>query len=382
MRMSGESCSRRTFLQVSTLATLGLSQQTNETVAAVKKDTRFPLVILLNAGAQSPYEFVSPLDRSPAELRGPFGSIQTRHGMRVGELWPEFAAVAHRTTIVRSIDGENVEHKAEALFQRSLPQTADRVAQNGVPYPLIYPDSQWPPMAGVEIDKSMRIDWNPEEGRYKAQEMTLHPRLTERRDFLRTLRTVGNDLQIESTDRHRETAFQILQGNTLEKPFQRAAKEEGRYGNDQLGKAAALASQFAQHGAGVTVIYNELQTESGSGWDMHDDLEKRSKELAPSTDYILARLIEDAHRHGFVLLCTTEHGRNPQMNQKGGREHHRNAFMVGAGGRFKEGAVLGAVNSMGEVNTESYEASRVMPTALAACNVERMTNKTIPGTLD
>jgi len=80
--------SRRAFLAVS-LAAAGSPAFGSET-----KSTRKPLIILFNGGAQSPYEFTTPLIDSPIELRGPVGSILASNGEQIGEGWAKTAKLA------------------------------------------------------------------------------------------------------------------------------------------------------------------------------------------------------------------------------------------------------------------------------------------------
>src|SRR3954454_17292780 len=61
------------------------------------------LVVWLHGGA-SHLETYDPKPAAPAEYRGPFRAIATRvPGLRVSELLPRHAAVAHRFTLLRSL---------------------------------------------------------------------------------------------------------------------------------------------------------------------------------------------------------------------------------------------------------------------------------------
>ena len=73
--------------------------------------------------------------------------------------------------------------------------------------------------------------------------------------------------KVERMEQNRELAANLLLGGgkAVTEPFVNAVKDHERYGNHPIGDACALVSNFAQSGAGVTLVYNEFE----SGWDMH-----------------------------------------------------------------------------------------------------------------
>jgi uncharacterized protein (DUF1501 family) len=365
---------RRTFLQVSTLAVLGARAM--PALAEAQTETRrklLPIIIFFQAGAQSPYEFVSPLSDAPEEIRGPCHCIRASNGIRIGEHWPSFAKVAKETSIVRTIDAENNFHSAYPLFQDNLPIYAERQANGGIPYPFILLRSIFGPHDALHAGDSFQVRWNEGEGRYKPPDIQACPGLKERKGLLEKLNassSLESSSSVQRWQKNSRTAWSLLLGGELEEPFHRAQKRLERHGDNEVGKATALAVEFAKSGAGVTVIYNEHTTPSGSGWDMHENLKKRTDELAPITDQALTALVEDAHEEGFVLLCTTEHGRTPHINRGAGRDHHMVSYMVGAGGNFAKGVVEGELTCEGGFKTGPIKAGLVMPTTLAAAGVE------------
>src|SRR3989344_1702494 len=362
---------RRTFLKVSTLAGLGLAidPTIQRSLAATREDIK-PLIIFMQGGAQSPYEFVSPLTDSPSEFCGPCSTINATNGIRIGEHWKEFAKVAKDTAVIRSLDAQNNEHKSKHLFGGSneLCKQAEQLAHGGIPHPFIALPSNFKDFTGLDPNAGFKIEWNDKEKRYTPPPIELVPHLSKRMDLLRDLESWTSERKpVKLMEKNRELAASLLLGgDKLHAPFKNAEKQTERYGDNEIGRAAALAAEFAKSGAGVTFIYNEFQ----QGWDMHNDLQARMNQLAPPTDRALAELIRDARRHGFVVLCTTEHGRTPRMNSGAGRDHHNVGYMIGAGGGFAEGMVHGSLDKQGDIKTLPVKADQVMPTTLKACGVD------------
>src|SRR5262249_16709930 len=97
-----------------------------------------------------------------------------------------------------------------------------------------------------------------------------------------------------------------------------------------------------------TVFWDEYGL-AGSGWDTHWDHYPRMRdELLPGLDRALAGLIADLDARGLLdetlVLCLSEHGRTPRLNNArgGGRDHWSEAYSaLFAGGGVARGRVIG-----------------------------------------
>jgi len=105
---------RRDLLRIGGLGLAGMSladlaawrsASGNEATPRPKSFGRAKSVILIHLyGAPSQIEWVDPKPEAPVEIRGELGSIPSSlPGLRVGELFPTFAKVMDRTTVIRSM---------------------------------------------------------------------------------------------------------------------------------------------------------------------------------------------------------------------------------------------------------------------------------------
>jgi arylsulfatase A-like enzyme len=98
----------------------------------------------------------------------------------------------------------------------------------------------------------------------------------------------------------------------------------------------------------VTVFWDEYGL-AGSGWDTHWDHYPRMKdELLPGLDRAFGGLIQDLDGRGMLdetlVLCLSEHGRTPKMQnvKGGGRDHWSQCYSaLMAGGGTARGKVVG-----------------------------------------
>src|SRR4051812_48909666 len=97
--------SRRDFLRVGGLGTIGLSLAGLDAAAANDRGPADRAVILLMlVGGPSQLETWDPKPDAPAEVRGPFRSIATSvPGVRINEHLPRSARRMDRLTLVRSL---------------------------------------------------------------------------------------------------------------------------------------------------------------------------------------------------------------------------------------------------------------------------------------
>lgn len=361
-----EDCSRRLFLQVS--ASAALAGFVSSTLADETRNKIRPLVIFFQGGAQSPYEFVSPLLDSPSDIRGSRGVTFGRNKEYVDEGWPMFAKVSNHVAVIRSLDAGNVSHDANPVVGQPG-KHGEMLANGGLPHPFVELPSIFGDRSKLDPTLGMHIRWDDEQKRFVPPELQPDKGIAERLKLLKSIERPMDGKAVERMERNRNLAASLLtgEGAAICKPFEKAAKDHVRYGSHAIGDACALASSMAQSGAGVTIVYNEFHT----GWDLHSNMKDGYESIIPPTDHALAELIEDARRHGFVLLMTTDHGRTPLVNSSGGRDHHNVSYAVLAGGKTKEGAVHGAVDRKGNIKDGLVAGKQLMATVLHSCGVEQ-----------
>ncbi|MFM7842731.1 MAG: DUF1501 domain-containing protein [Planctomycetota bacterium] len=133
-----------------------------------------------------------------------------------------------------------------------------------------------------------------------------------------------------------------------------------RYGYTLFGQSCLAARRLVEAGSRfISVFWDAFGTYFSGGWDTHQNHYPRLKQyLLPGFDAAFAALIEDLEQRGLLddtlIVCTTEHGRTPQIDSKpagAARHHWSKAYCtLLAGGGAPRGAVVGRTDRQaGEV---------------------------------
>ena len=155
-----------------------------------------------------------------------------------------------------------------------------------------------------------------------------------------------------------ERAYDLLGSQSAKDAFkieQETDKLRDRYGRNQAGQRMLLGRRLVE--AGVRYV-----TISIGGWDHHEGIHKGLKKDLPQVDQAFARLLIDLDERGLLdstlVLLTSEFGRTPKINPKGGRDHWPGCFsVVMAGGGVKRGYVHGR----SDATASAPEEKRVGP---------------------
>jgi hypothetical protein len=128
-----------------------------------------------------------------------------------------------------------------------------------------------------------------------------------------------------------------------------------QYGYTLFGQSCLAARRLIEAGSRfVTVFWDAYGTYFSGGWDTHQNHYPRLKEyLLPGFDGAFATFIRDLEQRGLLedtlVICTTEHGRTPQIDSKpagAARHHWSKAYStVLAGGGTSRGAVVGKTDA-------------------------------------
>jgi hypothetical protein len=398
---------RRAFLQVGGLALGGwsladlLRVNRSSALAAGAPEllTGKSVVFVFMHGGPSQIETFDPKLTAPPEICSVNGEVATSlPGVTYGAAFPRLAALAHRTSIVRSFQTGDGNHDikpivGKATFGANLGSLYARVAganhpRTGLPtnlalYPQAVDESTMPAVKLFgDLDTpgtlgSAYAPFVPSGGGELRQSMQLElplDRLDDRRRLLTGLdrihRRLDADAALRAVDDFRARAFDTVLGGVAEAfdlsredprtvarydtaPLVRTESIDTRWQNHaryadnakSLGKLMLLARRLCERGAGfVTVTTNFV-------WDMHADannagVEEGMRYMGLPFDHAVSAFLEDVAERGLsddiLLVCCGEMGRTPRLNARGGRDHWGGlAPLLLAGGGLRMGQVIG-----------------------------------------
>lgn len=173
-------------------------------------------------------------------------------------------------------------------------------------------------------------------------------------------------------------AMSLLTSTKLRDALDFARESEGlrtAYGDTLFGQSCLTARRLVEAGSRfVSVFWDAYGTYFSGGWDTHQNHYPRLKQyLLPGFDAAFATLIRDLDERGLLdetlIICTTEHGRTPQIDSGpvGAARHHWSKVYstVLAGGGIPRGKVVGRSDSIGgEVADTPVSPKDIQATAL------------------
>ncbi len=211
------------------------------------------------------------------------------------------------------------------------------------PYIGMAPESYFYVPAATELSSGITLD-----------------RLNRRRSLLGQLddrlRATQRRAEFDQLDRYQQMAFGILESEALRGALdlrreQRSVRES--YGQTLFGQACLAARRLVEAGSRIVSVFWDEFGLAGHAWDTHYNHFQRMREaLCPGLDQAWYGLITDLDARGLLdetlVVCTSEHGRTPQINKAGGRDHWSRVYTsLMAGGGVKRGFVLGASDKHG-----------------------------------
>jgi len=164
--------------------------------------------------------------------------------------------------------------------------------------------------------------------------------------------------ELIAMDSFYERAYDLLGSQSAKDAFrieQEDDKVRDLYGRNQAGQRMLLGRRLVE--AGVRYVTINI-----GGWDHHENIHKGLQKDLPQVDKAFARLLIDLDERGLLdttlVLLTSEFGRTPKINPKGGRDHWPGCFsVVMAGGGVKRGYVHGR----SDATASAPEEKRVGP---------------------
>jgi hypothetical protein len=404
---------RRTFLRIGALSTLGIglasvlrseaaaenpttaagtlgtasniaSSSASNTPTGTGRRARAKSVLLVFlGGGLSHHDSFDLKPESPADVRGPYESIETVvPGLRIGELLPRMSRVMDRLTLVRSGAHNNDHHETATnwvLSGRFGTPFGDFPALGAVAAHELGFQGKLPPYVAVprnpsftwELGRSAYLGGryesfkagDPSQAGYRVRDLAAAEpldatRLGRRRAMLDTVdrlarQVEGND-QLQAYDQFQRRAAEMVLSTEAREGFameQEADSLRDRYGRNTFGQSCLLARRLIERGTRfVTVNYG--------GWDHHAKIFPSLDKKLPEFDQGFSALMEDMDQRGLLndhlVVVMGEFGRTPKINKDAGRDHWGPAaslLFVGAG--VARGRVLGATDRDGAQVTEA-----------------------------
>ncbi len=371
------------------------------------------VIYLVLGGGASQFETYDPKPNAPADIRGEFAAIPTTvPGVQFCELMGRQAKLMDKLTVLRSVHHPSTQHSSSlhlmqtgyycnaAASENEMPSIGAHVAhRRGAATAGLPPYVALPAVPNYVGAHALGGGFNPftvlddprtknmSDGErvkanlpFRVPNLTLAEGLTA--DQLRDRRAVLADFDkaarihdlrrdAEAHDAFIAKAFELVTGPAARRAFdlnQETVGVRDRYGRNALGQAVLMARRLVE--SGVTFV-----TLGTFGWDMHGDLGKQIRELAPYYDQAVAALVQDLHDRGLekrvLVVAMGEFGRAPIYapmpgSKSGpGRDHWGDVSSVLlAGGGLPGGQVVGASDSKGGSPTRSpYRLERVLATA-------------------
>ncbi|MFO0960778.1 MAG: DUF1501 domain-containing protein [Isosphaeraceae bacterium] len=373
-------------------------------------------IVLFLLGGATQHSTWDPKPDAPAEVRGPYGPIDTNvPGIRFAELMPQSAAIADKLCILRAVSTGDNAHSSSGYYMMTgrphAPKNVENVpigapndapclpamarhlmtGSRGLPAGVTLPQAifntggiPWPGQDAGFLGRSndpWLLRGTPGPEGLQVDEVALPDdldpsRIGRRRALLdRLARTVESPSIADGLDRHARQAFELLGSPEARRAFRtdlEPAETRDRYGRSPFGQSALLARRLVEAGVRLVQVnwYRGAdEPDANPCWDTHVDDPKRLKEvLVPPTDRALSALIRDLDGRGLLdetlVVCMSEFGRGPKIEGNGGRGHWGSVFSVAmAGGGVRGGQVHGASDAFaaqpkdGKVTPEDLSAT-------------------------
>jgi len=389
--------SRRTFLRVGGLATLGLSLDSYLRLQAntPARDRRSMSCILLwMQGGPSHHDTFDPKPEAPAEVRGEFKTIPTTlPGVHIAEHMPMLARCTDKYSIIRGHDPKNGSHGVAYhlmmtghKYNPALPFACFGSVVSKV---RGYKDGMMPfVQLGRSIDRrfnggiagflgdefnAFEVPDDPSRPTFTVRDLSVpadrRTRLERRYAMLEQVDrqdrgTAEASSLVKARDSFYEKAHGLITSPKAKQAYDlslESGRTRERYGMTQFGQSCLLARRLIE--AGVHFV-----TVTDGGWDTHQNNFRSLKDRKlPVLDRGYSALLEDLNSRGLLdntlVVWFGDFGRTPKINPSAGRDHWASAGVAClGGGGVRTGQVVGATNKLGEFVTDNP----VTPADLAA----------------
>jgi hypothetical protein len=403
-RLCGTGHSRREFLQIGSLAALGLSLPqllwAKENGVIKPGNDQRSCIMIFNLGGPSHIDLWDMKPDAPSEIRGPFKPIRTKSdAFELSELLPLHAKIADKFSLVRSCshDGAAVHDAGWQMMQtgRRFTGGIQTPHAGSVASYLMGRKTDLPPFvvlpqlmgrgggnlpngqAGGFLGKAhdpFALMADPSQKNFKVPDLLPPDQIgahrLERRRKMRDIveQTVANFEASEDArllDENFHAAFRIMTSEQARAAFNLAQEPESvreRYGMNRFGQCCLLARRLVESGVRFVTINTFLTVFDEITWDIHGSkpftsIEGMKDIVCPMYDQAYSALIEDLDQRGLLkdtlVANLSEFGRTPKVNPAGGRDHWPQCFSAYfAGGGVQGGRVVGASDPIGAYPAE------------------------------
>lgn len=379
--------SRRSMLKASLAGMAGLSLPSllRHRAHGAAGGSNKSVILLWMAGGPSHLDMWDPKPEAPAEIRGPFGTIETAiPGVRLCEHLPKQAAMMDKLTILRSVDCRFSNHQPNQVIQTANREAAPRINREGDMYPAIgsivakhrganrpgmppyvilnvkdrthfawagYLGKQYDPFIGDNVGRLFQMPAG-----VSLDQMQDRQSLRSKLDRMRQALDASGSM--EAMDRFSQQAVEMVIGRQAQLAFDLSREPDAvreMYGPHDWAQKVLLARRLVE--SGVSFVTVDLSNHSASGtWDTHGDnippyggIKNGLGPLLPVFDHILTTLINDLDQRGLLddvlVLAMGEFGRTPRIGTQGstdGRDHWPIVMSATvAGGGFRHGQIVG-----------------------------------------
>lgn len=385
---------RRRFLKIGALGAfgmgLGLADQLHSEARAadaagraMRHSSKRSVILIWQHGGPSQLDTFDMKPDAPAEIRGPYRSIESAlPGAPVCELCPRQAAVLDKCSVIRSFSHGNGDHWAAAhwmLTGRLGANGSDRAARQpslGAVASHLLGARREGALATVNMNdggfgfhgaawlgvahhpfRYGEYSYGNEAGRLPSgdhksfslvdglSQDRLLDRVSLQRQFDEARRSADRRGAYEQLDSVEQQALDILLSGRTREAFQLEREDSAtreRYG-EGWGEQALLARRLIE--AGVRFV-----TLNTGYWDDHGNIERALNDKLPRHDRAVGVLIADLAERGMLddtlVVSAGEFGRTPKMNDGAGRDHWPQAqSILIAGGGYRHGQVIGATDA-------------------------------------
>ena len=379
-----EGTTRRHFLQVGTLAGLGVSLPMllagRRAAAASPAQPGVNCILIWTQGGTSHHDTFDPKPEAPVSVRGPYQVIDTAvPGVKFTEVVPRLAKELGRFSVLRSWNPRNGSHGTADQYvmsgQKFNPAVTHPCYGSVVSRELGFKTAM-PPFVqlGGSIDRrfgggspgylgqehaAFELAADPNAERFAVRDITLPKgidgsRLERRHRMLDCFDELDRSLDIQpaaydALDEHVKTAFNMITAPETKRAFEiddEDPRVRDRYGRHRFGQSCLLARRLIQSGVRFVTV-------TDGGWDTHQkNFESLKQRLLPPVDQALPELLTDLDALGLLsttlVLWLTDFGRTPKINSASGRDHWSTAgFMLAAGAGIPGGTVVGRTDGEG-----------------------------------
>ncbi|MEX0712898.1 MAG: DUF1501 domain-containing protein [Pirellulales bacterium] len=384
-----EGIRRRSFLQVGTLAGLGLSlpgllagrraraAEAGLDATAVGPDVN--CVLIWTRGGTSHHDTFDPKPEAPQSVRGEYGVVDTAvPGVKFADVVPRMAKELNRFAILRSWNPLNGSHGVADQYclsgQKFNPAIVHPCYGSIVSHqkgfktalpPFVQLGDQVDHTFGGGIAGYLPAEHNPFEmladpnaAGFRVRDITPPAgidagRIDRRRGMLSAIDALQRKADVQPSaydalDEHYKAALNMITAPETKQAFDIETEDAGlrdRYGRHTFGQSCLLARRLIE--AGVRFV-----TVSDGGWDHHTGLFPGIKGKIPPLDQAIPELLIDLEARGLLattlVVWMTDFGRTPKVNSASGRDHWASAgFVMMAGAGVPGGAVLGKTDEEG-----------------------------------